>query len=557
MKFKALATSAIVASASLSPISPLVTAAHADSGDVVAGLIIGGILGAAVNESANQKKAQKRATTKSKSSKSTKTTSKPAVSTAQRNANVEVQKSLNYFGWNVGGADGALGAKSRAAISQYQVFMGYAPTGQLTEVERNILVTAHTRANAGGAAVAEIVTTSPYGMRGLLTAQRDEMTGTANPMTATGFGMPAPGSVAAATAAAIPAMTAPAAPAAPITANPEPVAELLATAPAVVPAAPALPSFMGANGANGALSAECNRVSLTANTRGGYLTAANMTDANAALAEQFCLTRTAAIASGHELSARVAGVAPTEIAAQCAAFGPVLEDQVAALSMRPAAEVLAGVEGFILNSGMSPAQLSGTAKVCLGVGYDTDNMDVAIGSALLLTAMGETGYAEALGHHLSQGFGATQRNDLATGWYEIGLKSMDGGKDVFVPGMNGRQDLVRKAALTLAGRGAELAAPATVQEAALPSFDLVPAVPEATVAPEAPAAAPAPAATPEALPIVMPPAAVPATPEAVEKEASVVPEATVPTSPAAGMMRAGAEAAMVAARLPLLVIGGN
>ena len=50
-------------------------------------------------------------------------------------------------------------------------------------------------------------------------------------------------------------------------------------------------------------------------------------------------------------------------------------------------------------------------------------MDVAIGSALLLTALGEQVYAELLGHHLMQGFGAAQRVDLAEDWYQLGISS--------------------------------------------------------------------------------------------------------------------------------------
>jgi len=51
-------------------------------------------------------------------------------------------------------------------------------------------------------------------------------------------------------------------------------------------------------------------------------------------------------------------------------------------------------------------------------------MDVAIGSALLLTVMGEKGYVEYLGHQLSQGFGATERPDLAMDWDQISLDAM-------------------------------------------------------------------------------------------------------------------------------------
>lgn len=135
-----------------------------------------------------------------------------------------------------------------------------------------------------------------------------------------------------------------------------------------------------------------------------------MSDAKFAPGEQFCLARSFAISKGDELTEQIAGFTPGQIAEQCAAFGPVRKNHVAALSLKPAAEVRDGVEGFILSAGMSPAQLSGTAKVCLGVGYANDDMNVAIGSALLLATMGERGYSKYLGDVLSKRFGATQRS---------------------------------------------------------------------------------------------------------------------------------------------------
>ena len=45
--------------------------------------------------------------------------------------------------------------------------------------------------------------------------------------------------------------------------------------------------------------------------------------------------------------------------------------------------------------------LQRNCKICLGVGYTTDAMDVAVASALILTALGEKGYGELRGHHLS------------------------------------------------------------------------------------------------------------------------------------------------------------
>ncbi|PTV95438.1 putative peptidoglycan binding protein [Rhodobacter aestuarii] len=137
----------------------------AGGGDVVGGLI-GGMIGAAIVNEANRSHTTRRTTTR-----------RSTMSSAQREQNREVQNSLNYFGYPVGTADGVLGSKSRSAISQYQVLLGYPATGQLTEMERNILVTAYNRAQLGGPQVQNIIARSPQGVRGMLLAQRDEMMG--------------------------------------------------------------------------------------------------------------------------------------------------------------------------------------------------------------------------------------------------------------------------------------------------------------------------------------------------------------------------------------------
>ena len=510
MKMKAIATTALMASVALSPMSPMMAPAHADGRDFIAGAIIGGILGGAVANENNKKK-------------STKSTKRSSISAEQREANKEVQTALNYFGYPVGTPDGSIGPKSRSAIAEYQAFIGYPATGQLSEHERTILVTSYHRAVAGGPVIASTVAGSVYGLKAVLVAQRDEMAGVGGGVLAATPGLPAPGTVAAATAAALPIIMADAPEAAP------------APEPEVVTAAadePALPSFMSPAGANGSLAAECNQVSLTTTANGGMTTADGMQDANFALAEQFCLARTFAMAKSDELTAAVAGFSPDQIAEQCAGFGPVLKDHVAALSLKPAEDVLAGVEGFILTSGMSPAQLSGTAKVCLGVGYSRDDMNVAIGSALLLTAMGEKGYGEYLGHHLAQGFGATERPDLAMGWYEMSLTAMGQGQMVVAPGMGGRDAVIKKAAYTINGRAAELAPEAGVQEAALPVFKVAP---EALPVEEAPVEE----AAVEAAPVLVVPA--------ITETAAAAP------APDTSVVNAGAQAAIMAARLPFLI----
>ena len=74
--------------------------------------------------------------------------SNSAAYSAQRAQNRQVQTALNYFGYNVGSADGVLGSRSRAGISQYQAQMGFNPDGRLDDYERDFLLGSHQRALA-------------------------------------------------------------------------------------------------------------------------------------------------------------------------------------------------------------------------------------------------------------------------------------------------------------------------------------------------------------------------------------------------------------------------
>lgn len=444
---KRIATTCLATALVMTP----ATRAAADAGDAILGAVVGGLIGGAiVNE--NNKKQQATRQTATRSSGQT---------TAQREANREVQVALNYFGFPVGTPDGSLGPKSRAAIGEYQAVLGYPPTGQLTDYERTLLVGSYHRGIAGGGATMQLAAQNPMGMRGLLVAWRDEAAGVP------------------------PAAAAPA-----------------ATMAAAEPVAPAMPSFLGGVAVQASLASQCNTVSLTTATNGGFVTAASMTDPGQALAEQFCLARTYAISEGEQMAARVPGFTPAQIAEQCQGFGPAMKDQIAGLSLKPAAALLGDVQGFALGTGMAPAQLAATAKICLSVGYRTDNMEVAIASALLLTTLGEGAYAELLGHHLAQGFGAARRPDLALGWYDMGLGAVQGGGTaVFAPGQPERAELIRRAANAMGGRADPLPAPVP---AALPSFT-VPAVPA-----PAPVIAPLPAPEEQSsLQPVAPAAAVP------------------------------------------------
>ncbi|MEI4471201.1 peptidoglycan-binding domain-containing protein [Frigidibacter sp. MR17.24] len=469
MIVKRIATACLAGSLVLAPAGRVA----ADGKDAALGLIVGGILGGAiVNE--NNKARQREAVAQQQYRRNA---ASSAARAAQREQNREVQTALNYFGFPVGTPDGAFGPRTRSGISEMQAVLGYPPTGELTEYQRTLLVGSYHRGVASPQTM-QLAAGQPMGMRGLLVAWRDEQMGIAAQPA-----MP----VMPAQAMPAPAMPAPAMPS-------QAAPAVMAALPVVPGAAPAagLPSFMGGDIAQASLASQCNKVSLMTSTNGGFVTAASLSDPNQALAEQFCLARTYAIAQGEEMAGRIQGFTPAQIAQQCQGFAPAMAAQVAAVAMQPANVVMSEVQGFAASSGMTPQQLISTAKICLSVGYRTDDMAVAISSGLLLASLGEAPYAELIGHHLSQGFGTSQRPDLALSWYDTAFDALGMGvTPVFAPGQPERTALVRSAAYRAGGRADPMAAPVP---AALPSFG-APAQ-QSFVAPPALGAAPAGAAVP-------------------------------------------------------------
>lgn len=536
--------------------------------DALLGVAVGAILGAAAS---NQKKTVKRSS---------------GVSSATRTANRETQTALNYFGFNAGTPDGVFGSRSRSAAMAYQRHLGYTPTGQLTQFERDFLISSYYRAQSGGPNTAQLVASNPQGIAGLLIIYRDEQlnggSGTASigghyglpPLVAasvneiarssdpsaeqlvqrhgfiqladingdgqtdyiidttvtgsafwcsaqacavrvfastpegyerndfqafnvtpamftcqrgncskTGGGsgtqmaiapqpqgqMPQTQMV----AGVAPAANTPMAPGAGAPSLPVASAIPAAQAPVAQAAAPAMPNFFGTQTVETSLASHCNKVALVTSTNGGYITAASMTDANLALSEQMCLARTYAISAGEDLMSKVQGVTRDQIAVQCQSFVPMLKDSIAAVSLQPRDAVLQGVTQFVLKSGMSPAQMEATAKICLSSGYATDDMDVAIGSSLLLIALGNAPYSELLGHHLSQGFGASERKDLAMVWYTHALDALEGGSaPAFAAGQPERVTLLRQASAALSGAPAPAAPMDASATSAMPLFKI-------------------------------------------------------------------------------------
>ena len=402
---------------------------NADAGDFIAGALIGGIVGHATR---TQPKRTYRTTTKR--------SYKPRLPSTQEGR--QIQSSLNYFGFDAGGVDGQLGRKSPAAISTYQAYMGYAATGQLTPYEQELLISSYNRAQAGGMQTSTLIAQTPDGTRGLLKRFRSEMAGQGSTMAAVSNVQ---------TFGAVPGTTVVVAPVAPVAAQPAaPVVE----AKVEEETPDALPNLFGGDTSQVvSLASHCNKVSLLTNTNGGFITAATLTDAAFAMSEQFCLARTYAISDGEALAGAL-DATPQQIAAHCDAYGEQLAPHVAALSLKDRDSVIRDVSSFVLASGVPVQDLEGTAKICLSVGYRTDKMDVAVGSALLLATLGKKGYGELMGHHLRQGFGTSERTDLSLAWYDMGIEATEAGQSVFAPGQPERATLLRKASMSLGGEDA-------------------------------------------------------------------------------------------------------
>ncbi|MEX0301328.1 MAG: peptidoglycan-binding domain-containing protein [Leisingera sp.] len=487
-------------------------------GAAIAGAVIGGVI---VNE-VHRNKQRQRGTTYRRA---------PAYS-ATRAENRESQVALNYFGFNAGSPDGVLGRRSRAAITQYQIHMGFPATGYLAPYERNFLVSSYNRAQIGGPQVIKAMQ-GPNGVRGLLHTWRDEAAGVRT--AGGGYSGGGYGGLPPEVSHAVDE----------IAASSEPTGEQLlqrtgfmqladlngdgrndyvldtsvsgssfwcgasncsvmvfASTPqgyqrndflarGVTPASFAchqgtcrmvdagteapvqaaqqnrstVMALAGQESAglggitlfdqpeqNASLTSYCSKLSLLTSSNGGYMTVDNLTDPELALGEQFCLARSYAINSGETRAGKVQGVSQAQIDSQCDAFGPAVQPFLAKLGTAGSGEVMGDVQKFVLQSGMSLEQLSNTAGICLFSGYRRDDMDVALGAALILTGTGKRPYAELIGHHLALGYGVPVSAEKAQEWYGMAMTSLASGTSpVFAPGQPGRAELITAASAKLAG----------------------------------------------------------------------------------------------------------
>ncbi|WP_119309468.1 peptidoglycan-binding domain-containing protein [Cohaesibacter haloalkalitolerans] len=103
--------------------------AMAGGGDAVAGAIIGGTLGLMLGGAAAHSHPVRRPPPPPRYYQTPEET----------RYNMDIQTRLNYLGYNAGGADGVMGRRSRAAISDFQYEAGFPVTGRLTNEQVSVL----------------------------------------------------------------------------------------------------------------------------------------------------------------------------------------------------------------------------------------------------------------------------------------------------------------------------------------------------------------------------------------------------------------------------------
>ena len=401
------------------------TAADADSklGAFAVGAAVGAIVNQQVNNNRQRQQQQQRVTTQRSNAYS-----------YQRQQNREVQSALNGFGFDAGGVDGVLGQRSRAAISNYQAYMGYPATGYLEDYQRGTLVGAHQRLQAGGgAAYPEVVANE--GTRGLLKAFADP--NYANRYRQNNAGVQSAGyqdnnafadQGQANNYGSVP----------------------VANAPMQAPASLA-PLDLSLGQAPTSMASHCELVTGMTQANQGMVLASNITDPDQALGEQFCEARAYAITQSQSIMANARqsedqlSTACTQIADAMAPATAQISGQDVKLVATSAQEIANGLFNNDMNSASSYGQ------ICLGLGYRQDDAKMALGAATVLLATGQLPYAEVMGHHLRWGFGTARAPQASKIWYDTALASMEeGGQPVFVPSKAAERNAVIKASLKAA-----------------------------------------------------------------------------------------------------------
>lgn len=433
-------------------------AVRADGAEAFVGGLLGSAIGTAItNQATKPRVVQERVYVRERAPRKV----TPGINAYQRQENREVQTALNYFGYSAGYADGVMGANSRSAVAQYQSSVGFAPTGVLMENEKAFLLSSYQRALVGGPAAGQIVAAS--GVRGLLLSYRQEQ-----------LGYPAP--AVAAAPMVVPVVVPPAPVPAPtvVAVQPAPAA---APEPASVPAfaagsTAAVPSFMPEPAVAETLSARCDGVADSVRAAKGPIGTMDLAfgdvDPLEILDEQFCLARARSIDQARSMIADIKQFTAAEMRSQCEAFAPALAPYTAALPGQDIADARASVKGFVDGTGTAADQMKFSAQVCLGIAYSTDNPELALGSALVLDALGEAQYGELVGFQLVNGYGVPASCDCGLTWIDSALAAVRAGAAPLVPDSGDeRLDVMAFAVKSLPGD-------TPIAQAAVPAKAMVP-----------------------------------------------------------------------------------
>lgn len=398
---------------------PVQRAQANDAAAILGGLIVGGIIVNEVNK--NKKKKQQQQATQRRST----TPKNTAAYSAQRAQNRQVQTALNYFGYNVGAVDGSIGRNTRSGIARFQSDMGFHADGRMDGFERDFLLSSQQRAAASGNVAPYNTILATQGRGGLLRTFRNEQLG-----------------IAPVTAAVAPAPV------------PVPVPKAVATKAETG----TLPEFNFAQPSR-SLSAHCNEINVLTAANGGVQSATRISDPEFALNEQFCLSRTHAMAEAATIEATIPNMSPAQVEAQCQGLAQAVAPQVKTLATDRPDEVINATSSFMNDSGQPVERLISGGKVCLGVGYRTDDAEMALASAALLAAGGQLGYGEIVSHQMREGFGIARSSPQKAGaWMTLALNAMSGGSPM-VLGQSPDRIAVLSAAMKSRGQSGQAALP--------------------------------------------------------------------------------------------------
>ncbi len=386
-----------------------IPATKAAAGNNAGAAIIGALIGGAIVAGANNNRRNNTNST---------------ASSAQRTENRAVQTALNYFDFPAGTPDGVFGRRTRTAVGQYQAFMGFPVTGELSPYEKDFLLTSHQRAELGGAETSRIILTDPNGSRALLISFMEQQQGGG---TSLGMGNNT----------------------------------LQASNPAN--------DFGSGNGSSAQTSPAGLPVFVTSQESSMNELCISGIQPNS-IEAQFCNLRAYAIDEGDRLAASVQGTTRADIQAQCEAFAPTLEPYVTTVSLADAGAAKSELQSWVSGSGTSVASLEGIAKVCLGVGYTTDNSAVALASIMTLVGTGQAGYEELLAYHLALGFGFEGKENIDRGaqWLENASLAFASGQES-ITGESGAMRATVAVSLANSLRGLPPVAP-TAPGGVVPAF---------------------------------------------------------------------------------------